>query len=81
MQVFAQEVAAGGAPMPVIHCKIGSLDPALGDVEDDAHPVFVVFSRNSLVGVDSVGLHNAVIFGGCLGWLDFRDAHIPRTFH
>jgi len=58
MKMVFQEVGTGGTTMAIVDGEVGALRPAgtglvrrLGHIEDDRHPVLIVVSLDSLMGV------------------------------
>ena len=74
MQLVPEEVGAGGAAVPIIHCKEGASGPVLDlfefrfdNIENDGHPVLIVVPDNALVRVGRVAADHSVLFAGEFG--------------
>ncbi len=73
MQVISQEVSTSSTTMSIENSKEGALGPLLTlswmrlqDVENDAHPVLIVISNDTLVCVCSIRSNNAILLVGTL---------------
>lgn len=62
--------------MAIVDCEEGAARPlfnllelGLDDVEDDAHPIFVVIAHNALMGVGCIAAHYAILLACKLGWM------------
>jgi hypothetical protein len=52
------------------------LELRFDDIQDDANPVFVVISDDSLMSVGRVTAHNAILFARKLSWMVRSDKPI-----
>jgi hypothetical protein len=79
VEIVSEIVGASGSSVSIKHPKKAHLGPlntrrqlflfGLQDVQNNAHPVFIVFSDDALVGVSSVGLYVPALLLRGLGWL------------